>query len=147
MPFPTPSRTTPVVVTALLLCTACGPEEVPWTRPVDEDVPRIVHRPVADEARRGTIRIVRELVIGAEDGDFNYLFGTRAPHLSVDGEGRMFVADPTNLRVQVYADNGEYIRTIGRSGEGPGEFAFPYATAIAGLRLPAPTSVAMRCDR
>ena len=47
----------------------------------------------------------------------------------------MFVADPTNLRVQVYDANGKYVRTIGRSGEGPGEFAFPYATAIAGQYL------------
>lgn len=119
----------------VLLASACGVEEVEWTRPLGEGVPRIVHAPVANEDRRGVVRVVRELVIGEEDGDFNYLFGTRAPHVSVDVDGRMFVADPTNLRVQVYDANGDYVRTIGRSGEGPGEFAFPYATAIAGQYL------------
>ena len=120
----------PIALAGLLI--ACGVEEAEWTRPVGADVHRITYAPIPDADRYGTIHVTRELVIGTEDGDFNYLFGTRAPHVSVDSVGRVFVADPTNLRVQVYDANGTYVRTIGRSGEGPGEFAFPYATAVAG---------------
>ena len=120
----------------LLVLTACGPESAPWTRPIPEEVPTIVHRSVPGEERRGTVRLVRELVVGdGGEGDFNYLFGSRAPQVAVDPLGRMFVADPGNRRVQLFDERGTYLRTLGRAGEGPGEFAFPLAAVVAGPHL------------
>jgi hypothetical protein len=45
--------------------------------------------------------------------------------LSVGQEGDLLVADYGNRRVQMFDNEGVYIRTIGRQGQGPGEYMFP----------------------
>ncbi|HUT08125.1 MAG TPA: 6-bladed beta-propeller [Candidatus Latescibacteria bacterium] len=45
--------------------------------------------------------------------------------LSVDAAGNLYVTDRGNRRVQMFDKNGAFIRTIGRQGQGPGEYMFP----------------------
>ena len=45
--------------------------------------------------------------------------------LSVDAAGNLFVADTGNRRVQMFDKTGAFSRTIGRQGQGPGEYMFP----------------------
>lgn len=68
-------------------------------------------------------RLEEELSIGKSEPE-NYLF-YRIRDVAVDRDGNIYVADMSNYRVQVFDRNGEYLRTIGRSGEGPGEFERP----------------------
>lgn len=44
--------------------------------------------------------------------------------LAVDGEGRIYVTDRQRHDIRVFSPRGECVRTIGRSGEGPGEFGW-----------------------
>ena len=44
--------------------------------------------------------------------------------------GRIFVADGTSERVVVFDGDGRFLRTIGRAGDGPGEFRSPTAVAL-----------------
>jgi hypothetical protein len=64
-----------------------------------------------------------DLSLGDEK-DETYYFPKGAA-LSVDDEGNLYVSDFGNRRVQKYDKNGKYIRTIGRQGQGPGEYLFP----------------------
>jgi len=50
--------------------------------------------------------------------------------LEVDSEGRIYVADGRPPSVKVFGPDGAYRRTLGREGEGPGEFRWP-----VGLKL------------
>jgi hypothetical protein len=45
--------------------------------------------------------------------------------LEFDSDGNMFVADPVDNNVKIYDPAGELLETIGREGEGPGEFDSP----------------------
>ncbi|NIU02682.1 MAG: 6-bladed beta-propeller, partial [Aliifodinibius sp.] len=40
----------------------------------------------------------------------------------INSKGDIFIADGQNLHIQVFDHQGEFIRTIGRKGQGPGEF-------------------------
>jgi len=131
----TPPRFGVAVILFLFVFAGCKPEAAEWSRQVDPGTPTFVYRPVQEMERRDTIRLVRDLVIGGLDGDFNYLFGHRTPHVSADHRGTIFVADPGNQRIQVFDEEGVYRRTLGRSGEGPGEFSFPLAVIVAGSHL------------
>ncbi len=69
------------------------------------------------------MRIVfkEELSIGEVEGDENYMYG-RSIGFNTDNEGNFYVADFDNHRILKYDPEGRYILTIGRKGQGPGEF-------------------------
>jgi DNA-binding beta-propeller fold protein YncE len=52
---------------------------------------------------------------GVEPGEFNF-----PTNLSVDRQGRLYVADTLNFRVQVFDAAGAVVKSIGSLGDGPG---------------------------
>jgi hypothetical protein len=67
-------------------------------------------------------RAVEDLRIGSVEGDEAAAFG-RIAALAVDPAGRISVLDQQAQEVRVFGSDGTHIRTIGRKGGGPGEFA------------------------
>jgi hypothetical protein len=63
-----------------------------------------------------------DLIIGRED-DENYMF-YRVKNIEVDNQGNIYVLDAGSHRVQKYDKDGNYLLTIGKRGQGPGEFEF-----------------------
>jgi len=59
--------------------------------------------------------------IGRIEGDSSYVFGNvvSVGHLS---SGNVLVADPMARQILEYSSDGDFVRRIGRGGEGPGEF-------------------------
>jgi DNA-binding beta-propeller fold protein YncE len=51
-------------------------------------------------------------------------------NLAVDAQRRLYVTDIGGFRVQQYDPEGKYLRTIGRLGDSPGEFARPKGVAV-----------------
>jgi len=45
--------------------------------------------------------------------------------VAADAEGNLYVLDAGNTRVQKFGPDGKYLATIGRKGQGPGEFILP----------------------
>lgn len=131
---------------AVLICLAVGVvacagppfEFAPWLLPVGEEVTLIGYNDVTAQERLAgpPIEMVEELVIGARAADdFNYLFGRVPPRIVESDEGRIFVLDGGNQRVQIFDAQGEYVATLGRQGQGPGEFGQPGAIFIDGDML------------
>src|ERR1017187_9393870 len=50
--------------------------------------------------------------------------------VAVDKEGNLYVADTLNDRIEVFDDDGGFIRTWGKNGDGPGYFARPKGVTI-----------------
>ena len=69
------------------------------------------------------MRIVfkEELSIGEVEGDENYMFGETIG-FNTDKDGNFYVSDLGAHRIQKYNPDGQYLLTIGRKGQGPGEF-------------------------
>jgi hypothetical protein len=72
----------------------------------------------------------RLLTLGGADVGPESFYQVSTSGLAFDVRGRIYVLDAGNLRVQVFSEAGEYIRTIGREGEGPGEFRGPSSLVI-----------------
>lgn len=85
-----------------------------------------------DEPAFGEIKyaLEKDLAIGREDDD-NYLF-YRVRDIDVDDEGNIYVFEFRNLRVQKFDQDGNYIATIGRQGQGPCEFNSPRLLLVNG---------------
>ena len=59
--------------------------------------------------------------LGADDSPESVFFGT-VGGLAVNSKGRIFVGDYQAHTVYVFSDTGRLVTSIGREGEGPGEF-------------------------
>jgi len=73
--------------------------------------------------------LVPDLVIGTKDGETGVIFG-RVWGIAVNSEFEIYVLDKAFDHVEKYDSLGVYKQTIGRSGEAPGEFNFPFAIAV-----------------
>jgi hypothetical protein len=118
-----------LVVSALaivLAASSCSRKaaETGWEAVVEVvDGVKTVRNPETPKYGTFAFDLVEDLVIGDEK-DEAYVFPGQAL-LNVDGQGRFFVCDWGNRRVQVYDENGLYARTLGRQGQGPGEYVMP----------------------
>jgi hypothetical protein len=50
----------------------------------------------------------------------------------MDDVGRIYVADEDPARIKVFDSTGKFVRTIGRDGEGPGEYKAPFLAVLHG---------------
>jgi hypothetical protein len=78
-------------------------------------------RTLAGSVWGDSVRLVEELAIGVLEGADEYLFG-RVGDLAVDAGGGIYVFDGQVPALRYYDANGSYVRTLGGSGEGPGEY-------------------------
>jgi hypothetical protein len=77
-----------------------------------------------------TLDVVEELRIGKEGDDRTQFYRIRDIH--ADPQGNIYVDDMSNGRIQVFDPRGAYLRTIGRPGQGPGEFENPTLIRFGG---------------
>lgn len=71
-----------------------------------------------------------DLRLGSVDGDSATAW-TRIASLAADSRDFIYVLDAGVGRIQVFDADGSYRRTIGRRGDGPGEFRLPRAVQIS----------------
>ncbi|MCD4775757.1 MAG: hypothetical protein K8S15_06860 [Candidatus Aegiribacteria sp.] len=69
--------------------------------------------------------------IGVEIGDSNYVFAS-IDALTHGPDGNIYVMDRGACCVKVYSPRGEFVRTIAREGNGPGEITASFAMAVLG---------------
>jgi len=116
------------VASALLLAAGCGRrEEKAGEYPVrveTEDGLRTVYNPDFPRDGRWTPTPVEELTIGETEGAEGYTFN-RPIWIRADDEGRIYVMDWGDVCIKVFDAGGRLLRTIGRKGQGPGDFDVP----------------------
>ena len=126
-------RTCLLLLTTPLLAAACeadpgpyadGPATVTETRGDTTIV-----RTLSGSVWEGEATLVPEVSIGEFEGDEEYLFGS-IWSIAVDDEHNVYVFDGQAHHVRVYDSEGAYVRTLGRRGEGPGEFRSAQAIGV-----------------
>lgn len=78
-------------------------------------------KPIPKNGLKKRIVFKEVLSIGEIEGDENYMFGGSVM-FNTDEEANFYVSDFRNKRIQKYNAHGKYLLTIGRAGQGPGEF-------------------------
>ena len=79
-----------------------------------------------------TPKVAIELVrkIGDVDTEDEPLAFNYPSDVAVDKDGNIYILDSANTRIQKFGPDGKYLATIGRKGQGPGEFIFPDALSL-----------------
>lgn len=100
----------------LFIFLSCGGEELPISSPLP-DVP--------------TAELVFTDSIGVEMGDSTYMFGS-IKSLTYASDGSIVLLDRAFSRIMVYSSDGEFLRQIGREGDGPGEMSLAVLMVLTG---------------
>ena len=74
-------------------------------------------------------RFVGDLSIKSNEADEARSF-LSVEGIAADSKGNIYALASREYRVQVYGPNGEYLWTIGKKGQGPGEFEMPVAIVM-----------------
>ena len=135
----TPIRRIAVFLAVASLPLACGPisdsrdatDTVVETETIGDTT---VVRTVSGSVWGGDATLVPEVSIGELDGPEEYLFGSVSA-IAVDDDHNVYVLDGQARHVRVFDSEGTYVKTLGRDGEGPGEFKVPIGLAISNGRL------------
>lgn len=106
-----------------LLHISCGQQKTNWMGMIEEENGiRIVKNPKEPMYGEEIFMLEEELSIGAAEGPVESMF-LDAREVVVDNKERIFVSDRRGLHIKVFDKFGNYIKTIGRKGQGPGEFS------------------------
>ncbi len=89
----------------------------------EENGVKVIKNP--DEPLYGeiTFELEEDLVIGNEKDENSRFYKWLS--LDVDRDGNIYVLDRGSFRIQKFDKKGKYLKTIGREGQGPGEFSQP----------------------
>ena len=91
---------------------------------------QVIRNPKSPMYPQGALQLQEELTIGTAEGAEEYMF-VRLRGLAVDDQGEIFALDQRKPRIDVFSDDGRHLRSIGRQGQGPGEFQSPFFIALA----------------
>ncbi len=116
-----------VATSCAVLAAGCGPmasEQIPDIA-IDSSGVRIVTSDPGDSDATCAVSAEPTAVIGEDEGDesqwFSLIRGTG--RLS---DGSVVVVDRNSANVRIYDEAGRHVRTMGRHGDGPGEFRDPF---------------------
>lgn len=108
---------------AFTLVLACGSESASTSWAVRREVAgdtTIVHT-LGGQTWAHEVRLREDLTIGLLDGPPELLFG-EISRLAEDVQGGIYVLDRQVPAIRHFSRTGEFVRTVGRSGQGPGEY-------------------------
>lgn len=112
--------------TILVLLLSCQAARVAAGEPKVVDNPA---RGLWDEEPRRNFHLLEDLYLAGDDEENGLIFG-RIADIAVDSRGRMWILDRGFSCVKAYDPDSLTIQTVGRKGEGPGEFDQPSAIAV-----------------
>ena len=105
-------------------------QDLIWKGTVEErDGVTIVSNPKEPIYPDDVFYLTEDLVIGRPEGLDEYMF-SRISSIDVDNEENIYIADLREAHIKVYDRQGQFLRTIGRKGQGPGEIIMPYYVQI-----------------
>jgi len=84
----------------------------------------VIKNPAKPIYKREIVTFEDDLIIRNKEKDRDASF-YNISCFTVDYEGNIYLVDSKRMEIIIYNKEGKYIRTIGRQGQGPGEFSFP----------------------
>lgn len=114
-----------ILVFLFIMSLACQKQKTGWQGTIEEENGvRVVKNPAEPLYGELVFELEEDLSIGSVE-DKNAMF-YRIGDIAVDSQNNIYVMDRGNYRIQKFDKDGNYLQTIGRKGEGPGEFMRPF---------------------
>jgi len=89
---------------------------------------------LANLYKEGKVRFVQELVLDDNSMPEEVLFDSPI-YITCDAKGNIYVCDYRANNIKKFDASGKFMKIIGREGQGPGEFSWPFQAICARDRL------------
>jgi hypothetical protein len=112
------------------LTPAAASDQAKWKgMMVKEGDVTVVKNPKDPVYKTPILELRGDFVIGGEAAEAKYVLG-RPYDMALDAGENLYVVDGGEKNLKVFDKNGKYVKTLGRPGQGPGEFKFPSGLCI-----------------
>jgi hypothetical protein len=114
-----------IFLSSALAHVACGQRKHEWKGTITEkDGVVIVQNPKEPLYRTARFTVVQDLRIGQPVGKPEYML-SEIRDITADAKSNIYAVEFKEKHIRVFDKNGVFVRTIGRPGQGPGEFGEP----------------------
>jgi len=114
-----------IFLSVFMMIISCQKKQAEWKGTIEEvDGVTVVKNPkegLWDSKEKANVTIIQEGQIGELDGPEESLFDYISD-VAVNNKGDIYVADRRLNEIRKFNKNGEYLLTLGRKGQGSGEF-------------------------
>jgi hypothetical protein len=111
---------------------SCNRQQSEWGGSVGEaDGVTVVQNPIEPLYGEDVLQLEEELSIGEAEGREEYMFGG-VRDLAILPNGNIYVLDYRKGHIKIFNRQGQYLETIGKPGQGPGELNRPRSLCIRG---------------
>lgn len=115
----------PGLACGLVLGISCGKQETAWNGTIEtKDGATIVHNPKEPIYKEPVLKLTEDLEIKGS-GEIEEQMFQSINTMDVDEEGNMYILDEQAGNIKIFDSSGSFRKTIGRKGQGPGEFGMP----------------------
>lgn len=109
----------------LFVFISCRQQKTEWKGAIEEtDGVTVVKNPNEPMYKEDIFVLEEELTIGESEGREEYMFQL-IRYIAVDEKENIYILDRKAGHIKVFDNKGSYIQTIGKKGQGPGEFVTP----------------------
>jgi hypothetical protein len=117
-------------IAASILIVGCGQQKAKWKGTIEEeDGVTVVKNPAQPIYSKDVFKLEEDLTIENVEGEEEYTFQD-ITHIYVDEDENIYVSDSKAGHIKVFDKNGNDLRTIGKKGQGPGEFVYPFEILV-----------------
>ncbi len=78
------------------------------------------------------LELKEELSFGGKTDQEEEYFWERLTQIEIDSRGRIYTLDIRSKKIHVFGESGNYQHSIGRFGQGPGEYQYPWCIDVYG---------------
>jgi len=117
-------------IAASIMLVSCGQQKAKWKGTIEEqDGVTVVKNPKEPIYSNDVFRLEEDLTIENVEENEGFMFQD-IMHLAVDEEENIYASDTKAALIKVFDKSGNYLRTIGKKGQGPGEFLYPFEILV-----------------
>jgi len=114
-----------ILVSALIVSLSFSQQKTEWKGKIEyQNGIEVIKNPKKPMYGEDIFSMDEDLSIGVAEGKKEYVF-FHLSYLAVDNQENIYAMDQGEKHVNVYDKKGNFLRTIGRKGEGPGELQSP----------------------
>jgi hypothetical protein len=119
-----------ILFSILIIFASCGKQKEEWKGTIEvEDGVTVVKNPGEPIYPENIFNLEEDLTIAGEEGKEEQMF-MNIVSIDVSEDGTIYLLDGKAANIKVFDSSGRFLKTIGKRGQGPGEFGRPESFSI-----------------